>query len=61
MWCSIRFFLSDHTNTVLAPCRKGNQGESGAKTVPRNHTNKNTPHKNSEFMRFWTLQNTEKT
>lgn len=46
---------------VLAPCYKGNQGKSGAKTVPKNLENKNTPHENSEFMRFWTFPNTEKT
>ena len=33
MWYSIRFFPSDYTNMVLAPCHKGNQGKSGAKTA----------------------------
>ena len=29
----IRFFLSDHTNMVLAPCHKGNQEENGGLVV----------------------------
>lgn len=31
MRCSIRFFLSDHINMVLAPCKCESQGRSGAK------------------------------
>lgn len=46
---------------VLAPCHKGNQGKIGAKTVPRNHANKNTPHKNNDFMLFLAIESIKNT
>ena len=57
----VKFSVNDILDMVLAPCKSDSQGRNGAKTVPRNPANKNTPHKNSEFMRFWISQNTEKT
>lgn len=33
----------------------------GAKTVPRNHANKNTSHKNSDFMPFFATESIENT
>ncbi len=36
-----RFFLSDHTNMVLASYHKGNERKIGSKTVSRNYVNKN--------------------
>ncbi len=56
-----RFFLSDHTNMVLAPCHKGNQGKIGAKTVPRNHANKNMSCKNNDFALFSAIKSIEDT
>ena len=46
---------------VLAPCNKGSKGENhfGAKTVPRNQANKNTPHKNNDFTLFSAIKNIE--
>ena len=48
---------------VLAPCNKGGQGENhfGAKTVPRNHANKNTPYKNNDFTLFSAIKSIENT
>ena len=34
---------------------------SGAKTVPRNHVNKNTPYKNNDFMLFFAIKSIENT
>lgn len=34
---------------------------SGAKTVPRNHANKNTPYKSNDFMLFSTIKSIENT
>ena len=33
----------------------------GAKTVPRNHANKNMPYKNSDFTLFFTIKSIENT
>lgn len=33
----------------------------GAKTVPRNHANKNKLHKNNDFMRFFAIESIENT
>ena len=33
----------------------------GAKTVPRNHANKNTSHKNNDFTLFSEIKSTENT
>jgi len=33
----------------------------GAKTVPRNHANKNTPNKNSDFMLIFAIERIENT
>ncbi len=33
----------------------------GAKTVPRNHANKNTPHKNSDFVLIFAIESIENT
>ena len=33
----------------------------GAKTVPRNHANKNTPNKNSDFMLIFAIESIENT
>ena len=35
--------------------------ELGAKTVPRNHANKNTLHKNNDFTLFLEIENIENT
>ena len=56
---SYRFFLSDHTNMVLASCHKGNQRKIGAKTVPGNHANKNTSYKNNDFTLFFAIKSIE--
>lgn len=34
---------------------------AGAKTVPRNQANKNTPHKNNDFTPFFSMKSIENT
>ena len=49
-WCQHHVNKVDKENGCL-----------GAKTVPRNHANKNTPHKNNGFMLFSAIKSIENT
>ena len=48
---------------MLAPCKICciRKNYFGAKTVPRNHANKNTPYKNNDFTLFSAIKSIENT
>jgi len=53
--------LEECIATDLCFCYEKYFKEVGAKTVPRNHVNRNIPNKNSDFMLIFAIESIENT
>ena len=61
MWCIFICIISWHRFGTSNKIILKNYFVTGAETVPRNYANKNTPHKNNDFMLFFAIKSIENT